>query len=85
MKVHIPYPLPGVGGAVAVNSLTIGDGFLRVGGTPSVTQPDFWILAELDSNQDASIFNPIDGSYLTGVAGNMPVVPVESHVEICCG
>lgn len=79
MKVLITYPLPAPA-TVQVNSLNVGDGFLRVAGTPSATQPNFWVLAKIDVNGNAEIFNPIDGSYLTGVAGNMPVVSYPSVV-----
>lgn len=82
MKVHIPFPLPAPN-TVAANTLAVGDGFLRVAGDPPATQANFWILARIDQNQNVDIFNPIDGSHITGVAGNMPVVPVCSHVEAC--
>lgn len=79
MKVLVTYPLPAPT-TVAVNTLHVGDGFLRVAGTPSATQPDFWILATIDANNNVNIFNPIDGGYITGVSGNMPVVPYPSVV-----
>lgn len=73
MKVLTEHPLP-ANNWVAVNTLNVGDGFLRIAGPDNVTQDDFWILSTKEGNT-ISMFNPVDGSYITGVTNNMPVVP----------
>jgi len=80
MKVLIEHPLP-PNVFVAVRTLSVGDGFLRIAGPDNATQPDFWILSEKDTvNDEIKMFNPIDGGYLQGVSGNTPVVPYPSVV-----
>ena len=80
MKVLIPFPLP-PNNFVEVRTLNIGDGFLRVAGPSNATQPDFWILmAKHPENNTVDVINLTDLIPITGVAQNMPVVPLPSVV-----
>lgn len=79
MQVLTPLPLPSAN-MVSMNSLKVGDGFLRVGGTPPTTTDNFWILARIDANKNIDMFNPVDGSYITGVAGNSLCVPLPCRI-----
>lgn len=77
MNTLLPFPLPDASNAVAVNTLSPGDTFLRVAGTPSVTQANLWELVAIDGNGNVSMRDVIvPGDVITGVAGNMPVVPL---------
>lgn len=81
MQVLIPYPLQS--GHVEVKTLPIGTGFLRVAGPNNATQPDFWILAQKDTDTPTiEMFSPTTGAYLKGVANNTPVVPTKATVLV---
>lgn len=76
MKALLPFPLPDAANTVAVNTLKPGDTFLRVG-SDGKTTTDLWELVAIDSAGNVSmrdVYEP--GDTLTGVAGNLPVVPL---------